>query len=141
MSADKKKRNWRAGVVVSGPGRPDKPAREGDAMKYLRLAAREPDPEKRERRLFSAQVCQILGSANESMVDLTTYKPGRPKGERLGAVDAPMRKFMKMTAAETDEKRPYRLARLAVEAANIKEAHREADVRRLVRWWKRQRPT
>ena len=61
------------------------------------------------RHLFAAQVCQVLGSVNKRLVDLTTYKPGRPKGGGLGSLDAPMHEFMKNRAAETDEIQPYRL--------------------------------
>ena len=132
-----KKAHWRRGVVVSRPGKPDKPAREDQALRFLRLANREPDPEKRKQLELKARICSALGSANESLVDLTTYKPGRPEGERLGSIDAPLRDFMKNRAAEADEIRPYRLARLATEAADIPEAGREAAVRRLVRWWNR----
>ncbi len=131
----KKKPHWRRGVVASRPGEPDKPARENVALRFLRLANAEPDPDKRKQHLLAAQVCEALGTANEAMVDLNTYRPGRPRGPRLENLDAPMQAFMERESARTGEKRKWTLARLAVEHSNVPKDEHENTKNRLVRWW------
>ena len=131
----KKKAPWRQGIVVSREGKPDKPATEDMALRYNRLAGAEKDPKRREGYRFDAQVASVLGRANKKMVDLTTYKPGRPKGSRLKVLDAPMQAFMESESARTGEYRKWRLARLAVEYANVPEDQRLNTKSRLVRWW------
>ena len=134
----KKKAPWRQGIVVSHEGQRDEPATEKLALRYLHMAALERDPGQEIKRLKQAKVVAMLGRMNERLVDLSTYKPGRPKGSRLSTLDAPLRSSMEAMAAETGEIRPYRLARLAVEANEINDDLREAAIRRLVRWWHRQ---
>ena len=104
------------------------------ALDDLRRAAREKDPKRRERHLRSAMVTALLGRANEEVVDLSTYKPGPPRGPRWKS-DAPLHAFMEETSATTGETRKYRLARLAVVHFDIPEDQRENTMRRLVRWW------
>ena len=131
----KKKVPWRQGIVVSVEGEPDKPATEDMAKRYNRLARREKDPRRREGYRFAAQVVSALGAANEQMVDLNTYRPGRPKGSRLGSLDAPLQAFMEKTSAATGEIRKFTLARLAVEHFGIPKEGRENTKHRLARWW------
>ena len=138
MSKDKKKAHWRQGIVVSREGEPDQPATADMALRYNRLAGAEKDPKRREGYRFAAQVVSVLGSANEKMVDLSTYRPGRPKGSTREQEDAAALAFMGKTAAETGEKRPYRLARLAVEAGLVPiRGTEKARMDRLAGRWKR----
>ena len=138
MSVDRPKAHWRQGIVVSREGEPDKPATEDMAQRYNRLAGKEKDPKRREGYRFAAQVVSVLGCANEKMVDLTTYRPGRPKGSSREQDDAPALAFMEKTAVETGEKRPYRLARLAVEAGLVPVRGTEKSrMDRLAGRWKR----
>ncbi len=62
-------------------------------------------------------------------------KVGAPKGTRLDMIDAPLRDAMEREAAETENFRPYQVARIVIEKTEMPEAEHEAAIRRLVRWW------
>jgi hypothetical protein len=134
----KKKARWRQGIVVLREGKPDKPATEDIAKRYNRLAALERDPDREIQLLKQSKVVGILGRINERLVDLSTYRPGRPKGSTREQEDAAALAFMEKVFAETGEKRPYRLARLAVEAGLVPVRGTEkARMDRLAGRWKR----
>ena len=131
----KKKADWQQGIRLLREGKPDKPATEDMALRYLRKSGLERDPHRKIQRLKQADVVGILGRINERLVDLNTYRPGRPRGSRLKALDAPMQAFMVQTSTTTGEMRKWTLARLAVVHFDIPEDQRENTMRRLVRWW------
>ena len=140
----KKKAHWRQGIVVSREGEPDKPASiktpEGtpEADRYLEKAALERDPARQFRYLNQAKIVGMLGRINERMVDVKGYNRGRPKGSTREREDAPALTFMEKTAVETGETRPYRLARLAVEAGLVPVRGTEKSrMDRLAGRWKR----
>ena len=138
MSADKPTADWRQGVRVSREGQPDRPATEDMALRYLRKAGLERDPDRKIQRLKQADVVGILGRINERLVDLKTYRPGRPKGSTREQEDAAALAFMEQVAVETGEKRPYRLARVAVEAGLVPVRGTEKSrMDRLAGRWKR----
>ncbi len=65
-------------------------------------------------------------------------KAGAPKGLRLDMIDAPLRDAMEREAAETAETenfRPYKVARMVILKTEMLDSEHEAAIRRLVRWW------
>ncbi len=62
-------------------------------------------------------------------------KAGAPKGLRLDMIDAPLRDAMEREAAETENFRPYQVARMVILQTEMPESEHEAAIRRLVRWW------
>ena len=130
-----KKPKWRQGIVVSREGKPDKPATVDMAESFFDRAALERDPTRRDRLLYQGMLVRMFGRMNKKMVDLKTFRPGRPRGSRLKTVDAPLHAFMEETSATTGETRKYALARLAVVHFNVPEDQRENSMRRLARWW------
>ncbi len=134
----KKKVDWRQGVRLLREGEPDKPAKVDMAESLFDRAALERDPTRRDRLLYQGMLVRMLGRFNKKLVDLKTYRPGRPKGSTREQEDAAALAFMGKTAAETGEKRPYRLARLAVEAGLVPiRGTEKARMDRLAGRWKR----
>ena len=134
----KEKAHWRQGIVVSREGEPDQPATEDMALRYLRLAGAEKDPKRREGYWYAAEVVSFLGRQNEKWFDVAKYGRGRPKGSSHEIEDAAALAFMEKMAAETGERRPYRLARLAVEADLVPiRGTEKSRMDRLAGRWKR----
>ena len=130
----KKKVDWRQGVRLLREGQPDKPATVDMAESFFDRAPLERDPTRRDRLLYQGMLVRMLGRFNKGLVDLTTYKPGPPRGPRWKS-DAPLHAFMEETSATTGETRKYALARLAVVYFNVPEDQRKNSMRRLARWW------
>ena len=65
-------------------------------------------------------------------------KAGAPKGRWWDTIDAPLRDAMEHKAAETPETenfKPYQVARIVIEETEMLGTEHEAAIRRLVRWW------
>ena len=62
-------------------------------------------------------------------------KVGAPKGTRLDMIDAPLRDAMEREAAETENFRPYQVARMVILKTEMPTSEHKAAIRRLVRWW------
>ena len=134
MSAGKKRRR---GFLRQRPGEKPRYAttKNSDAPRFLDLALNEPDPERKAGHLMSAQVSRLFERLNE---DLGVHNRGRPEGSTREHEDVAALAFMEKMADETDEKRPYRLARLAVEAGLVPARGTEKSrMDRLAGRWKR----
>ena len=129
--------NKQGGILRQRPGERDRYAttKKSDVPRLLDLASREPDPKRAAGYRFGAQVAHVFEQVNKK---LGIHNRGRPKGSTREQEDAAALVFMEKIAAETGEKRPYRLARLAVEAGLVPVRGTEkARMDRLAGRWKR----
>ena len=109
-----------------------KPIRSADAVALLRLARKESDPEEKADWISLAVEIERIGAENEQAGSMR----GRPR--RPGRNDHDALVAMAHIAEETEETRPYALARQYVEQAGKPTTTTlKAEIERLARLWRR----
>ena len=127
----------RGGFLRHRPGEPDRYAtiKNSDVNRLLDLASNEPDQKRAEGYRISAQVARVFERWNKKH---GVHNRGRPEGSTREQEDAAALAFMEQVEAETGETRPYRLARLAVNAGLVPVRGTEKSrMDRLAGRWKR----
>lgn len=127
----------RGGILRHRPGERDRytTTKDSDVPRFLDLASREPDPKRAAGYRFGAQVAHVFERVNKN---LGVHNRGRPEGSTREQEDAAALAFMEQVEAETGETRPYRLARLAVEAGLVPiQGTEKSRMDRLAGRWKR----